>query len=67
MLSAWWNDVKIMAYAGVPNGTGETSQCIAVRISKDEDNKAAKLTNKGFGGSFSFSLYFDYIFYSTSL
>lgn len=67
LLSAWWNDGKIMAHAGFLNGTGETSQCIAERVSKDEDNKAAKLTNKGFGGYFSFSLHFDCIFYSTSL
>ena len=24
LLSAWWNDGKIMAHAGFPNGTGET-------------------------------------------
>ena len=43
LLSAWWNDGKIMAHAGFPNGTGETSQCIAEKISKDEDNICRRL------------------------
>ena len=32
LLSAWWNDGKIMAHAGFPNGTGETPQCIVKKI-----------------------------------
>lgn len=43
LLSAWWNDGNIMAHAGFPNGTGETSQCIAEKISKDEDNICRRL------------------------
>lgn len=43
LLSAWWNDGKIMAHAGFPNGTGETSQGIAEKISKDEDNTCRRL------------------------
>ena len=43
LLSAWWNDGKIMAHAGFPNGTGETPQCIAEKISKDEDNVCRRL------------------------
>lgn len=29
LLCSWWNDGKIMAHAGFPNGTGETVQEIA--------------------------------------
>lgn len=43
LLSAWWNDGKIMAHAGFPNGTGETPQCIAEKISKDKDNVCRRL------------------------
>ena len=43
LLSVWWNDGKIMAHAGFPNGTGETAQCIAEKISKDEDNICRRL------------------------
>ena len=43
LLSAWWNDGKIMAHAGFPNGTGETSQYIAEKISKDKDNICRRL------------------------
>ncbi len=43
LLSAWWNDGKIMAHAGFPNGTGETAKCIAEKISKDEDTIRRRL------------------------
>lgn len=36
-LAAWWNDGAVMAHAGFPNGTGETADEIARRISKDTD------------------------------
>lgn len=34
-LATWWNDGKVMAHAGFPNGTGETAEQIAENISKD--------------------------------
>ena len=43
LLAAWWTDGKIMAHAGFPNGTGETSQCIAEKISKDDDDICRRL------------------------
>lgn len=35
LLSLWWNDGKIMAHAGFPNGLGETPDEIAESIKKD--------------------------------
>ncbi len=37
LLSSWWNDGKVMAHAGFPNGTGETADEIAERIKEDTD------------------------------
>lgn len=37
LLSSWWNDGKIMAHAGFPNGTGETAHEIAEKLGKDTD------------------------------
>lgn len=37
LLSSWWNDGKIMAHAGFPNGTGETACEIAENLKKDTD------------------------------
>lgn len=37
LLSSWWNDGKIMAHAGFPNGTGETACEIAEKLGKDTD------------------------------
>lgn len=37
LLSSWWNDGKIMAHAGFPNGTGETANEIAEKIKGDAD------------------------------
>ena len=31
-LAQWWNDGRVMAHAGFPNGTGETAQEIAESI-----------------------------------
>ena len=28
-IALWWNDGKIMAHAGFPNGTGQTTDTIA--------------------------------------
>lgn len=38
-LALWWNDGKVMAHAGFPNGTGETADEIADRIKKDTDEE----------------------------
>lgn len=37
LLSFWWNDGKIMAHAGFPNGTGETACEIAELLREDTD------------------------------
>lgn len=37
-LCSWWNDGKIMAHAGFPNGTGQTVQEIADSIKNDADD-----------------------------
>lgn len=37
LLEKWWNDGKIMAHAGFPNGTGQTAKDIAKSIEKDMD------------------------------
>lgn len=34
-LASWWNDGKIMAHAGFPNGTGETAEEIASSIERN--------------------------------
>jgi RimJ/RimL family protein N-acetyltransferase len=38
LLSQWWNDGKIMAHAGFPNGTGQTPQSIEVNLQQDTDD-----------------------------
>lgn len=43
LLAAWWNDGKIMAHAGFPNGTGQTPECIAESLKKDADNVCRRL------------------------
>ena len=43
LLSEWWNNGEIMAHAGFPNGTGATTQCIAEKISKDDDDICRRL------------------------
>lgn len=37
LLSSWWNDGRVMAHAGFPNGTGETPDEIAEKIKGDTD------------------------------
>lgn len=39
LLSAWWNDGRIMAHAGFTRGTGETPEQIAAKISADKDGE----------------------------
>ncbi len=43
MLSAWWNDGKIMEHAGFPYGTGQTPQKIADSIKNDTDDTHRRL------------------------
>lgn len=52
LLSSWWNDGKIMAHAGFPNGTGETAREIAEKLGKDtnEDRRLMiELDNRPIG------------------
>lgn len=37
LLSSWWNDGKIMAHAGFPNGIGKTACEIAEDLKEDTD------------------------------
>ena len=37
LLSAWWNDGRVMAHAGYPYGTGETPAQIEKKISAEQD------------------------------
>ena len=37
LLETWWNDGKVMAHAGFPNGTGQTAESIAEKIKSDAD------------------------------
>lgn len=37
ILASWWNDGKVMAHAGFPNGLGETAEKIAEKLKKDTD------------------------------
>lgn len=43
LLSKWWNDGKIMAHAGFPNGTGQTSDGIAQSLLTDSDQTHRRL------------------------
>ena len=42
-LAMWWNDGKIMAHAGFPNGTGQTAQSIANSLQEDTDTTHRRL------------------------
>ena len=42
-LAMWWNDGKIMAHAGFPNGTGQTAQSIAKSLQEDTDTTHRRL------------------------
>ena len=37
ILCAWWNDGKVMAHAGFPNGLGISQNAVAEQIAKDDD------------------------------
>lgn len=42
-LCRWWNDGKIMAHAGFPNGLGTTAEKIAQSLLKDSDETYRRL------------------------
>lgn len=42
-LALWWNDGKIMAHAGFPNGLGKSEKSIADSLSKDNDETHRRL------------------------
>lgn len=43
LLSKWWNDGKVMAHAGFPNGTGQTPSDIAESLQHDTDDTRRRL------------------------
>lgn len=42
-LAAWWNNGKIMAHAGFPNGIGQTTEEIAASLKNDTDETNRRL------------------------
>lgn len=42
-LAQWWNDGKIMAHAGFPNGIGTTSEKISEELKNDSDDTRRRL------------------------
>lgn len=38
-LADWWNDCRVMAHAGFPNGLGTTAEEVAMQISADQDDR----------------------------
>lgn len=42
-LASWWNDGKIMAHAGFPNGTGETVEEIASSLERNAEDSGQRL------------------------
>ncbi len=43
ILAEWWNDGKVMAHAGFPNGLGTTPKEVAAKIRTDSDNTGRRL------------------------
>lgn len=43
LLASWWNDGKIMAHAGFPNGLGKTARSIAESLKNDTDDTCRRL------------------------
>lgn len=43
LLCNWWNDGKVMAHAGFPNGVGTDVPTIISQISTDDDNVTRRL------------------------
>ena len=42
-LAIWWNDGKVMAHAGFPNGLGTTAEEIAASLATDTDDSMRRL------------------------
>ena len=42
-LAIWWNDGKVMAHAGFPNGLGTTAEEIAASLATDTDDTMRRL------------------------
>lgn len=42
-LADWWNDGKVMARAGFPNGVGTTAEEVAMQISAEQDGRGRTL------------------------
>ena len=42
-LTDWWNDGKVMAHAGFPNGLGTTTEEVAMQISAEQDDRGRTL------------------------
>lgn len=42
-LAHWWNDGKVMAHAGFPNGLGTTAEKIAGELKSDSDDTRRRL------------------------
>ena len=42
-LAAWWNDGRVMAHAGFPNGLGTTARKIAKDIAADDDTRRRRM------------------------
>ena len=40
-LAAWWNDGRVMAHAGFPNGLGISAEEIAGALEQDSDETGA--------------------------
>ncbi len=43
ILTKWWNDGRVMAHAGFPNGLGTTAGEVAAKIRTDSDNAGRRL------------------------
>lgn len=52
ILARWWNDGKIMAHAGFPNGTGQTPENIAESLRQDTDDTRRRLIIESDGIAF---------------
>ncbi len=58
-LAAWWNDGKIMAHAGFPNGLGTTPEHIREEIADDTDDTYRRLIIEYKGASIGEMSYYN--------
>ena len=42
-LADWWNDGRVMAHAGFPNGLGTTAEKVSEEIGSDSDDTRRRL------------------------